>query len=273
MLRGPDVLAAAVTGILCAVLVARRSLFTVAPGPARMASALELVCALVLLDAAYGASGLLLRAREVHPRPTAGTIAAEIAARLTGQPGPLTVTGRFGQWFPVSLTILGAVTLAAGVLALLAPVALRGAGPDSDRDEIRRLVNRPGGDTLDPFILRRDKRWCFAPDRTAAIGFRCVHGIGLAAGDPVGDPAALPDAIGAFVRLCADRGADASHHRCTLGPRRAVRAAGAARPVHRGRGRHRRAVVHPQRASHAQRAPGGQPQPQRRGNDPHVHVM
>jgi lysyl-tRNA synthetase class 2 len=206
LLRGPDVLAAAVTGLLCLMLVARRPLFTATPGPARAASVLKLACALVLLDAAYGTAGLLMRARDAHPRPTAGTVAEEITARLIGQAGPLTITGRFGQWFPVSLTVLGAITLAAGVLAALAPVALRGTGTTSERDEIRRLISRPDGDTLDPFILRRDKRWCFAPDHEAAIGFRCVHGIGLASSDPVGSPAALPAAIGEFVRLCTDRG-------------------------------------------------------------------
>lgn len=206
LLRGPDVLAAAVTGLICLMLLARRPLFTAVPGPARAASVLKLACALILLDAAYGTSGLLLRAREVHPRPTAGTITEEIAARLIGQAGPLTITGRFGQWFPVSLTVLGAITLAAGVLAALAPVALRGTGMTSERDEIGRLVSRPDGDTLDPFILRRDKRWCFAPGHEAAIGFRCVHGIGLASGDPVGSPLALPAAISEFVRLCARSG-------------------------------------------------------------------
>jgi lysyl-tRNA synthetase class 2 len=206
LLRGPDVLAAAVTGSLGLALVARRPLFTVAPGPTRAASVLKLAGALVVLDAAYGTAGLLMRAREVHSRPTAGTIAEEIAARLIGQAGPLTITGHFGQWFPASLTVLGAITLAAGVLAALAPAALRGTGMTSERDEIRRLVSRPGGDTLDPFIQRRDKRWCFAPDHEAAIGFRCVHGIGLASGDPVGSPEALPAAIGELVRLCANRG-------------------------------------------------------------------
>jgi len=206
LLRGPDLLASAITGIMCAVLITRRSLFTVSPGLTRAASVVKLAGALIVLDAAYGVAGLLARAHEVVPRPTARTIITEIGARLIGQAGPLTVTGRFGQWFPASLTVLGAITLAVGVLAALAPVTLRGEGADTEREEIRHLASRPDGDTLDPFILRRDKRWCFAPGHDAAVGFRCVHGIGVATGDPAGDPAAFAGAITEFRRLCADRG-------------------------------------------------------------------
>src|SRR5439155_13147786 len=60
---------------------------------------------------------------------------------------------------------------------------------------------RPEEDTLAPFVLRRDKRYVFSQDRKAAIAFRYLHGVGLAAGDPVGDPASFGAVIGEFLRL------------------------------------------------------------------------
>jgi lysyl-tRNA synthetase class 2 len=75
---------------------------------------------------------------------------------------------------------------------------------DRDRLDAAALVDRADGDTLDPFVLRRDKRLAFSPDRTAAVGYRYLLGVGLAAADPVGDPVAATPALREFLAL-ADR--------------------------------------------------------------------
>ncbi|HLH28636.1 MAG TPA: phosphatidylglycerol lysyltransferase domain-containing protein, partial [Acidimicrobiales bacterium] len=77
---------------------------------------------------------------------------------------------------------------------------------DDDWERAQRLVATGAGGTLDAFVLRRDKELVFSPDDRAVIGYRAVLGVGLASGDPVGDPEAFPAVVGAFVQRCDDAG-------------------------------------------------------------------
>src|SRR5207244_9962637 len=88
----------------------------------------------------------------------------------------------------------------------LGPIPPRHPAPAADRAELSKLLDRPDTDTVDPFVLRRDKSYVFSSDRRAAIGYRYVSGVGLASGDPVGDPAAFEDAVARFLELCDSHG-------------------------------------------------------------------
>src|SRR5262245_10923933 len=202
---GPDLDAAAMTAAVAVALVWCRDAFVVAPGPARLGGVARLAAIALAIDVAFGVTGLALRSGHVRPHLTPALALREVAARLVGGTGPLAISGRFGRWFPASLTGLGALTLAAVLAALLGPVVL-GGDPETEPEELARLIDRPDGDTLDPFIARLDKRVVFAPGRQAAIGYRYVRGVGLAAGDPVGDPAAFDAAVRAFIALCDGHG-------------------------------------------------------------------
>jgi len=206
LLQGLDVAAAAISAGPATLLVLKRRLFVVDPGPTRFTALAKLTAWLGVIDLAYGSLGLLSHASRIHPGLTFGRTLEEIGNRLIGLPGPLAFGGRFGDWFPMSLSVLGAISLAALLLTALAPVALRGGGSEAERLQLDRLLGRGDGDTLDPFIVRRDKRYVFSGDRRAAIGYRYVHGVGLAAGDPVGDPASFPAAAAAFLTLCERMG-------------------------------------------------------------------
>ena len=204
--EGLDVEAAVVTAGLAGWLVWRRRLFVVPLGPARVATGARLVAVALGLSLLYGFAGLALHGSDAHPRLTAARAVAEVAARLVGFSGPLHIDGRFGRWFPASLTVLGAATLAVVLVVALAPIALRGGGSPEEVLEAARLVDRADGDTLDPFALRRDKRRVFSPDRRAAIGFRYVQGVALASGDPIGDPRSFAAAVRAFLEQCDQYG-------------------------------------------------------------------
>src|SRR5258705_9792526 len=79
-----------------------------------------------------------------------------------------------------------------------------------------RLLDRTDGGTLDPFVLRWDKRRMYSDDRRAAVGFGLVNKVGLATGDPIGDPAAYEGSVRNFLRYC-----DAGGYRpAALGPRK-----------------------------------------------------
>ncbi|MHB8341563.1 MAG: bifunctional lysylphosphatidylglycerol flippase/synthetase MprF, partial [Mycobacteriales bacterium] len=142
----------------------------------------------------------------VYPSPRPGTVIVEVLGRLVGVSGPLQVSGPFGRWFPQSLTVAGLLTAAWAIGLLLAPVRDTSPAGRGDGAALRPLLSRPDGDTLDPFVLRGDKSHVFSPDRQAVLGYRYLAGVGLAAGDPVGDPASFPAAVGAFLDLCDRHG-------------------------------------------------------------------
>src|SRR5207245_9425599 len=102
----------------------------------------------------------------------------ETGSRLIGMTGPLTIEGRFfSKWFPLSITAMGALSIAYLVSLVLAPVAERAGSRRDVRDEVREMVDRPDGDTLDPFALRRDKRYVFSRDGRAAVAYRDLNGV------------------------------------------------------------------------------------------------
>ncbi|MEV4701854.1 phosphatidylglycerol lysyltransferase domain-containing protein [Actinoplanes sp. NPDC049316] len=202
---GVDLPAAAVTASAAGILLWQRRLFVVAPSAVQLARVVRITLAVIAVDLCFGVAGLLLHASEVRPPLTPLSALLEVGSRLVGLPGPLTVGGRFGPWFTGSLTALGLLSVVVVVSAVLAPYALPG-GSDQELDEARVLAGRADGGTLDPFVLRRDKRRLFSPDHRAVLGYRYVRGVGLASGDPVGDPDAFPAVVGRFLALCTHSG-------------------------------------------------------------------
>jgi lysylphosphatidylglycerol synthetase-like protein (DUF2156 family) len=71
-----------------------------------------------------------------------------------------------------------------------------------DRAEVRALVGR-SDDPLAPFALHPAKRYVFSRDRAAVLAFAVRLGVAVASGDPVGRPESWPEAIEAFLELCA----------------------------------------------------------------------
>lgn len=206
LLRGANLPAAAVTAALALLLVARRNLFVVALPARRLRTVALTLPVVVAAELGYGAAGLALRHAAVHPSPRPGTVVVEVLGRLVGVSGPLRVSGPYGHWFPQSLTVAGLVTAAWAIGLLLAPVRDTAPGGRADPAALRPLLGRPDGDTLDPFVLRGDKSHVFSPDRLAVLGYRYLAGVGLAAGDPVGDPRSYPGAVAAFLDLCDRHG-------------------------------------------------------------------
>lgn len=80
-----------------------------------------------------------------------------------------------------------------------------GEGDEANRLRVRHLVAVSDGDPLAPFALRPEKRYVFAPDGSAAVGYAVRLRTAVASGDPVGDPASWNAAIEAFVRSARSR--------------------------------------------------------------------
>jgi lysylphosphatidylglycerol synthetase-like protein (DUF2156 family) len=77
---------------------------------------------------------------------------------------------------------------------------------DAEFRRVRRLVAASVGDPLAPFALRPEKKYVFAPDGSAAVGYCVRLGTAVASGDPVGSVTAWRGAVQAFVRNATERG-------------------------------------------------------------------
>lgn len=206
VIKGLD-LEETVVALGVAMLLLRSGRLFGAPMPAaRSRTLLRAVPTAVVIGFAYGMIGFAIHHGQVRPRFTVGLAFDETAARLVGLSGPLHVHGLLGAWFPGSITVLGFAAVSVLAALALAPVAERTSASRSERQRVQRLVQRPEGNTLDPFALREDKRYVFSGDGRAAIAYRYVAGVGLSTGDPVGEPASVPDALGRFLERCDRHG-------------------------------------------------------------------
>ncbi|GAB90902.1 bifunctional lysylphosphatidylglycerol synthetase/lysine--tRNA ligase LysX [Gordonia rhizosphera] len=101
------------------------------------------------------------------------------------------------------LGLFGALALIAAAVVLFRSVRLRSLITADDEKLIRALTTRFGDDdSLAYFSTRRDKAVVFSPDGRAAVTYRVELGVGIAGGDPIGDPSSWGDAIVEFLALC-----------------------------------------------------------------------
>ena len=207
LLEGADLAGAAVTALLAWLLWRRREIFVADPGPTRWRAILVAIPTVIAIDYAYGLGGLILGPDPDHPKLNPLRALQEVTERLVGIHGPLHFHGFFASWFPTSVSVVGIGSLVVLLFWALAPVADRHGNPSAtERAELTPMVFRPGAGTLDPFILRGDKRHVFSDDRKAAVGYRYLTGVGLASGDPVGEPGSFASAIEGFLALCDVKG-------------------------------------------------------------------
>ena len=147
----------------------------------------------------------LIYAQHAHLRgnPSFGARLQQVLFGLIGVGGPVHFTMSSAADF------VGDVLLALGIVTLVVPVylALRAPEPRArltpDQEvRLRDLLCKQGArDSLGYFALRRDKAVVFSETGKAAVSYRVLSGVMLAAGDPIGDPEAWPGAVRAF---CAE---------------------------------------------------------------------
>ncbi|PFG19243.1 bifunctional lysylphosphatidylglycerol synthetase/lysine--tRNA ligase LysX [Serinibacter salmoneus] len=126
--------------------------------------------------------------------------AVSVAAGTTPDVAPFLAEGSAPHWVRVVAGLISAVGL---LLAIV--VFLRGASrsAETDRDSelaVRRLLlTYPNDDSLAYFATRDDRHAVFSPNGEAAVSFRVVSDVALAAGDPIGDPQQWEEAINEFI--------------------------------------------------------------------------
>ncbi|WP_327694358.1 phosphatidylglycerol lysyltransferase domain-containing protein [Streptomyces sp. NBC_00459] len=100
------------------------------------------------------------------------------------------------NWVDVTINVISTVLILAVFYAAFR--SRRAVDPLTEDDEarLRALLDRNGDrDSLGYFALRREKSVVWSPTGKAAVAYRALGGVSLAAGDPIGDPEAWPGAI------------------------------------------------------------------------------
>lgn len=102
---------------------------------------------------------------------------------------------------PLIASFLLAATIILTVFVFLRSGRRPGAWSGEQELALRGLLADHGGhDSLGYFATRRDKEALFAPDRRAAVTYRVIGSVCLAADDPVGDPVAWNAAARAWTQ-------------------------------------------------------------------------
>ena len=201
LLKGLDVEEAALSAVVLAGLLASRAAFPAAADRVSWRRASGVAVAAPALAVLAGTAYLALRPHAIVGRPPLWSLAEQAVAGLVGLDGPLAFTSPHAA--ARTAVLLG--TLGIATVAVLLAVLLRASGAPPARSaeqtaRLRRLEQRHGaGDSLSYFALRSDRSCIFSPSGKAAVSYRVLGSVSLAAGDPVGDPEAWPGAIAAWL--------------------------------------------------------------------------
>jgi lysyl-tRNA synthetase, class II len=135
--------------------------------------------------------------------------AAYVLQRAVADTGlwPVASAVRVPWWVNLLINGIAGLLVMAGLYLLLRSPRRNPAMTRADEERLRGLLARHGArDSLGYFALRHDKSVMFSPTGKAAIGYRVLSGVSLAAGDPLGDPEAWPGAIAAWQEQAERRG-------------------------------------------------------------------
>jgi lysyl-tRNA synthetase class 2 len=200
LVKGLDVEEAVVTTSLLVLLLAARPNFTARPDPRSLSRFLAVLIVGPVVATGLGWLWLTLDADQV-PGTTQGQRLREAFVGLVGLPGPVHFTSAADdRHASIALLTLGAMLLGALVVTLTMPAG--GPQPLSPEEKVRlrEMLGRWGSvDSLSYFATRDDRSVVFSKSGKAAVTYRVVGTVSLAAGDPVGDPEAWPGAIDAWL--------------------------------------------------------------------------
>lgn len=201
LIHGTALLQTAISAAVVAVLIISRRQF-VGRGDLRSRRTVPVVFVAMVLSC-WVVGALLTQADrdDLAPGWTLSQLLVHSLSGLVGVRGSLLFTTQTGaDRNSVQLLGLGVLTVVVTVWTLLRSTRGRLGATQAERNRIRRLLDETGGtDSLGYFALRDDKSYVFSPSGKAAIGYRVLSGVCLAAADPVGDVEAWPGAIDAWL--------------------------------------------------------------------------
>ena len=225
VVKGLDIEEAVLSGAVFVLLLASRKGFTARPDPRSVRRVITVLTVGTALATLLGWLWLSIDSDGQAPGTTWLDRLAQAFLGLLGIPGPVEYVDRLDDTrSAVALVVLGAAVLLVAVLVALQPKAGPHPVTEPERTRVKELLGRWGGvDSLSYFALRDDRSVIFSPSGKAAITYRVVGTVSLAAGDPLGDPEAWPGAISVWLEEArefgwvpavlgtSERGAEAFH--------------------------------------------------------------
>jgi lysyl-tRNA synthetase class 2 len=183
-------------GVLVLLLLTRRDFTAISERTGRVAA----LRVFLVMGSVSVVAGLFLTARTA-PHSPLHTRLVEVLAGLVGFSPDLEFRAPNGSALTeIALNTLGGLTALLTLLSLLAPARKPSTLSPEAEQGLRALLDRFGvRDSLGYFALRGDKTAIFSPSGKAAVVYRVVGSVTLAAGDPLGDPEAWPAAIQAWL--------------------------------------------------------------------------
>jgi lysyl-tRNA synthetase class 2 len=197
LIKGLDVDAALLSAGVLALLLTTRREFRAVATPVSRWRALAAFLGFAAVGLGVGVAEIAARSRRLVGDPPVRLWVEHAALGMVGIGGPLQFSSSRMQ-DTVSLTTgtMGLLAVAIPLVLLLAPGRRRPGQSPEDQARLRQLLERYGAvDSLGYFALRPDKSVLWSPSGRAAVTYRVVSGVSLAAGDPIGDPEAWPEAV------------------------------------------------------------------------------
>jgi phosphatidylglycerol lysyltransferase len=209
LVKGWDYEEAIITGILLALLLWTRSLFTARSDPPSIGQGLRVLTGAMLFTVAYGCTGfLLLNGRFLlHHQPVTFNVFSAsyqtLAMFFIADDAGLTGISRFTRFFIRSIYIISAGTVVYGLWMLLRPVLMHGQPSNKgERQQAQQLINTQGQSALARLALLPDKSYHFSPANKTVIAYVPKGRVAIALGNPIGCPTDREAAIIGFRQYC-----------------------------------------------------------------------
>ena len=152
LLKGLDFEEAAVEAFLAGLLVGQGGRFAARAGPGERRATAATALGAVVASVAYGALGLLANGRDMVEDLSVGRVLREVGRMALGLGTTLTLTGRFGRFFPTSVSAVFWLGVLVVLARALAPALVRHAA-----DPGLRAAVAAADDSLAYFALRDDQ--------------------------------------------------------------------------------------------------------------------
>lgn len=209
LIKGLDYEEGILSGILLIQLLVMRHVFTARSDRPSIAQGIRVLLAALLFTLAYGTAGFYILDGHfyINGQPVnfglSQSILQTLAMFFTEDNAGLEPQGRFATFFANSIYIVGALTLATGLLLLLRPVLLRGdPATIAERQAARVIIDQYGQTSLARLSLLKDKAYYFSPSGQSVVAYVAKGRAAIVLGDPIGPLADRHEVVISFQQFC-----------------------------------------------------------------------
>ncbi len=206
LLKGLDYEEAGLAGLLALYMFWQRAHFQARSDPPSLRQGVNALAAALAFTLVYGTIGFFLLDRHYSVNFSLNAALRQTVVMFTQfyDPGLQPITG-FGRYFAASIYMVGGVTLAYALAALLRPVIQRGPTMLAEREQAREIVERYGRSSLARIVLFHDKSYWFSTGGSV-VGYTAKAKTAVALGDPIGPEEDAAMAITGFCEFCHQQG-------------------------------------------------------------------